>query len=114
MLASNAPVSWVPLGGIAPLQPPEAAHTVASVLLHVSVEFWPCPTVLGCAVSVIVGCAEPTETTTTCEASPPGPVQTSLKSVVSFRAPVSADPAVDMTPLHPPLALQELALSADH
>ena len=114
VLAVSAPVSCVPLGAIAPFQPPEAVHSVASVLLQVRVEFSPCPTVLGCAVKVIAGCAEPTETTTTCEASPPGPVQISLKSVVSFRAPVSADPVVDMEPLHPPLASQELALSADH
>ena len=103
----------MPFGLSAPLQPPEAVHPRASVLLQLRVELSPDATVLGAAVRVIIGWEAPTETTTTWEAIPPGPVQFSVKSFVSLRAPVSADPAVDIAPLQPPLASQELALSAD-
>jgi hypothetical protein len=50
----RAPVPWLPLGALAPLQPPEAVHEVALVEVHVNVETPPLATEAGFAVSVTV------------------------------------------------------------
>ena len=102
----------MPLVASAPLQPPEAVQLETLVLVQFNVELCPLTTVLGAAVSVIASWESPTETSTTWEASPPGPVQVSVKSVESFRLPVPTDPVVDIGPRQPPLASQASALSA--
>jgi hypothetical protein len=72
---ARAPVLCVPLGSLVPLQPPEAAHDVASVELHVSREAPPLATMVGLAVSVTVGVPD---TVIVAEATllvPPSPAQ---------------------------------------
>lgn len=58
VLAARAPVLWLPLVGLAPLQPPEALQAVASVELQVSREAPPVAMVSGAALSDAVGCNE--------------------------------------------------------
>ena len=55
VVALSAPVDWLPLVALAPLQPPDAVQLVALVELHVSVEDPPLLTVIGFAVNVTVG-----------------------------------------------------------
>jgi hypothetical protein len=74
----RAPVDHVPLVAIAPLQPPEAVHAVASCELQLKVDMPPGATVVGEAVSVTVGEGEVTPTSADCEADPPAPVQVSM------------------------------------
>jgi hypothetical protein len=51
----SAPVDWLPLVALAPLQPPLAVQLVALVELQVSVAALPLVTLVGDAVSVTVG-----------------------------------------------------------
>jgi hypothetical protein len=55
VVAAIAPVDWLPLVALAPVQPFEAVQPVALVELQVSVEEAPLATVPGAAVSVTVG-----------------------------------------------------------
>jgi hypothetical protein len=55
VVAVSAPVLWVPLVALAPLQPPEAVHEVALVELHVSVDAPPLATEVGDALMDAVG-----------------------------------------------------------
>jgi hypothetical protein len=59
VVAVSAPVLWLPLGARVALQPPEAAHDVASVELQVSTEVPPLPTVVCTALMDAVGCGTP-------------------------------------------------------
>jgi len=80
VVAVRAPVVFVPLAAIVPLQPPEAVHDVALVELQVSVEVPPLAIGVGLAVSVAVGTglAGVTATVTPVAALvPPEPVQVS-------------------------------------
>lgn len=54
-LPFNAPLLWLPLGGKAPLQPPEAAHADALLEFQVNVADPPAATAAGDAVSDAVG-----------------------------------------------------------
>jgi hypothetical protein len=76
VLALSAPLDCEPLIALLPDQPPEAAHDVALVDDHVSVDAPPLATVLGLALkpTVAVGCAL-TDTVADCTALPPAPVQ---------------------------------------
>ena len=76
----SAPVDWLPLVALAPLQPPEAVQPVALVELQVRVEDPPLATFIGFAVSVTVGAGAGavTETLTDLLALPPAPVQLSV------------------------------------
>ena len=56
VLAERAPVLLLPLVASAPLQPPEAAHDVASAELQISVDAVPLPTVVSAALRDAVGC----------------------------------------------------------
>jgi hypothetical protein len=63
VVAFRAPVDWLPLVALAPVQPPDAVQLVAFVVLQVSVELSPLPIDNGAAVSVTVAAGtEPTET----------------------------------------------------
>jgi hypothetical protein len=103
-----APVLCVPLTGLAPLQPSEAAQDVALVELHVSVETPPLLTEAGFAVSVT-----PAAGVTVAVAAlllPPGPVQINEYDVVAVRGPVLCVPLAASAPLQPPEAVQAVAL----
>ena len=104
----------MPLVGSAPLQPPEAAHEVALLELHVKVAAPPEATLVGFAVNVAVG----TELTATVVAAtarvPADPIQVSENVVSAIRAPVPLEPLVVNAPLHPPEALQEVAFVELH
>jgi hypothetical protein len=54
VLVVRALVLWLPLGALAPLQPPEAVQEVALVEVHVNVDTPPLATEAGFAVSVTV------------------------------------------------------------
>lgn len=55
MVALRTPVETVPPVACVPLQPAEAVHEVALVVLQVSVEALPVATLVGLAVNVTVG-----------------------------------------------------------
>ncbi len=76
-LALSAPVLWVPLSGSAPDQPPDAVQALAWLADQVRLALPPLITVLGLAVSAIVGAGagEVTETVADWAALPPGPAQ---------------------------------------
>ena len=74
-VAVSAAVFCEPLAGSEPLQPPEAAQEVALLEDQVKVEAAPLATVLGLALSVIVGASVVTVTVADCAALPPLPVQ---------------------------------------
>ena len=107
-----APVACEPLSPLAPLQPPDAVQAFALLLDQVSVEDAPACTLLGAALSVIVGALPETVTVADCEAGPPAPVQVNSYSVVLVRAPVDQVPLVGTLPCQPPEAVQAVA-SAD-
>jgi hypothetical protein len=75
--AASAPVVWVPDVVLLPDHAPLAAHDVAFVLDHVSVEDPPDVIAAGDAVIVTVG-ADATETVTDRLAEPPVPVHVSV------------------------------------
>jgi hypothetical protein len=103
-------VGWEPFKPLAPLQAPDAAHEVALVLVHVSVEEAPAFTMLGAAASVTTGALLETVTVADCVAVPPAPVQVNSYSVVFESAPVDQVPLVGTLPCQSPLVeMQELA-----
>ena len=55
VVAVSAPVLWLPLVALVPLQPPEAVHEVALVELHVSIDAPPLATEVGDALMDAVG-----------------------------------------------------------
>jgi hypothetical protein len=55
VLVVRAAVIWVPLGPMAPVQPPDPVQAVALVEFHISVLVAPLPTVVGVALIVAVG-----------------------------------------------------------
>ncbi len=71
VVALRGTVACVPLAALAPVQPPEAAQLLALLALQARVVVTPLLTVVGVAVSVTDGVAEPTETVTDCDALPP-------------------------------------------
>jgi hypothetical protein len=109
VVAVRAPVLWLPLVALVPLQPPEAIHDVALVELHVSVEAVPLITELGFAVSVTAGRAPTVTVAVATLLVPPEPVQVSEYDVVAVRAPVLWLPLVATAPLQPPDAVHDVA-----
>jgi hypothetical protein len=69
----------VPLVALVPVQSPVAAHDVALVVLHVSVEVLPWTIAFGLALSAKVGggLGGVTFTVTDCEPEPPAPLHVS-------------------------------------
>jgi hypothetical protein len=100
-----------PLGGSAPVQPPDAVHVAALVELQVKVEEPPVATTIGSARSTAVGT---TFTVTLAESlEPPGPLQLIEYVVLMPIAAVLAVPLVGLTPFQPPDASQEVAFEDD-
>ena len=110
----RAPVLWLPLVALAPLQPPEAVHAVALVELHVSVDApplatrgdspsrWPSRRAVTVTVAVATGWCRPDRcrsANTTC---------------VAVSAPVLCVPLVALAPLQPPEAVHDVALVELH
>jgi hypothetical protein len=58
----SAPVDWVPLVDLLPVQPPDAVQVVALVVLQVRAELAPAAMLLGVARKLTVGAADVTET----------------------------------------------------
>jgi hypothetical protein len=112
--ALNVPVLPEPEVGLAPLQPPEAVHEVASVEDQFSVEDPPLVMLVGDALRATVG-AGGVATLTLVEALalPPVPVQVMPKVVFALNAPVLVDPDVATVPLQPPDAVQAAASVED-
>jgi hypothetical protein len=78
VVAVRAEVLCEPLGASLPAQPPEAVQDVAFVADQVSVDVAPFLTVLGLAARVTAGAGVVTETTASCTALPPAPLQVSV------------------------------------
>ncbi len=98
----------------APLQPPVAVQLLALVVDQLSVDAPPLATDAGVAVSVTVGSgAGLTVIVTDWTAEPPLPVQVSVKEPVAVRFVRCSLPEVDLVPLQPPEAVQELAFVLD-
>ena len=113
MLVVKAAVVTVPLAALVPLQPPDAVQLVAFVADQVSVDVAPLLMVLGLAERVTVGAAAVTVTVADCAAVPPEPVQLIPKVWLAVKAPVDCEPLTALLPVHPPVAVQVVALVAD-
>jgi hypothetical protein len=74
VVAVRFPVAWLPLVGLVPLQPPEAAQLVALVVVQLRVEDAPLTSDVGFAARVTTGTGS-TVTVADWLAEPPGPVQ---------------------------------------
>lgn len=103
----NAAVMVLPLVARAPLQPPLAVQLLALLLPQLNVVVWPASTACGVAVRLTVGM---TLTVVVALATPPAPVQVSVKLVAPLNAALLAVPLVPRAPLQPPLAVQLVAL----
>jgi hypothetical protein len=99
---------------LVPDQPPEAVQAVALLAAQVSVELLPLVTVLGLALSVIVGAAAEMDMVVDCEAVPPAPVQVNPYVAVAFSAPVDCVPLSAWAPAHAPEAVHAVAFVAVH
>jgi hypothetical protein len=108
------PVEADPLIGLPPLQPPDAVQEVAFVEVHAKVALLPLVMVLGLADRFTVGNGWVTDTLADWEALPPAPVQVIVKVVLASSSPVDWEPLTARLPLQPPLAVQDVALVADH
>ncbi len=107
--AVTGTVIWLPLGGLAPLQAPEAVQELALVELQVNVEVPPSATAVGFAASVTVGAGITVTVAVATLLPPPAPVQVNEYDVVAERAAVTCVPPVALAPLQPPEALQDVA-----
>lgn len=103
-----------PLVASVPDQAPDAAQLVAVVDDQVSVELPPLATLLGLALKETVGAVTVTDTVAEFDAVPPAPVQARMNCVVALNATVVWLPLVASVPVHPPEAVQDVALVADH
>jgi hypothetical protein len=110
VLAVKVPVGYVPLMPFVPFHPatPEPVHAVALVELHDSVEALPLGIAEGLAVRIAVGMMLTVALFTALV--PPGPVQVSEKIADVDSVPVLCVPLVAFVPLHPPVAVHEVAL----
>ena len=105
----------VPDGGRLPVQPFDAVHAVALVVVHVSdvVPFG--ATLVGSAVNAAVGAgAGLTAMTTELVASPPGPEQVSAKVLDAVSAGVVSAPDVPRLPVQAPDAVHDVAFVLLH
>jgi hypothetical protein len=108
-----APVPFVPLVAIEPLQPPDAVQAVAWVEDQLNVELPPLATLAALALSETLGGAADTVTVADCDAEPPVPLQVRVKLVFAVSDAVACEPLVALVPLQPPDAVHEVALVAD-
>jgi hypothetical protein len=109
----SGPVDCEPLVARVPDQPPEAVQDTALVADQVNDELPPLAMLVGLALSEMLGGGADTDTVTDCDAEPPVPVQVSVYLVAAVRADVFWEPLVASLPLHPPEAVQEVALVDD-
>ena len=113
----SGPVPCEPEVARVPVQLPEAVQEVAFVELQLSVLLPPLPTDIGDADSETVGAGVvPPETVTVvlaCAVRPLPPVQVSVYVRVALKAPVLCEPAVGLSPLHPPDATHDAARVVD-
>ena len=86
---------------------------MALVEVQLKVELAPLEMLVGLAFSDTLGAGGETVTVADCEADPPAPVQVSVYLVVAESAGVAAEPLTGSEPLHPPEAVQEVALVDD-
>lgn len=103
----------VPDVACVPLHAPEAVQPVALLELQVNVVDWPGVTLVGLAESVTVG-GGVKFTVTAPLPLPPAPLQLNVKVVAVVIGPTFSVPVVARVPLHPPDAVQDVALVADH
>lgn len=101
----------MPFAAFAPLQPPEAAHAVAFVLVQLRLEEPPAVTLAGFAANVSVGAGGvPTLTVTLAIGLvPPAPVHWSENRVVAVRLEIVSFPDALFAPDQPPEAVQPVA-----
>jgi hypothetical protein len=106
---------WLPLGCFAPLQPPDAVQAAAFVLFHERVDDPPEVTLVGFALNVSVGAGGvPTLTVTLCICpEPPLPEHCNENVVAAMMLLIVSLPEVGFVPLHPPEAVQLVALLDD-
>jgi hypothetical protein len=104
--ACSGPVECVPAVAMTPLQPPEAWHLSAWVVLQVRVAISPLAMLVGAAVSVTVGAPAVTSTWAVPDAEPPGPLQVSVYVEASVSGSVVALPLVARMPDQAPEAMQ--------
>jgi hypothetical protein len=110
----SVPVLALPLVDLLPDHPPDALQLVALLEDQLSVEDPPLLMLVGFALKLTVGLAgADTLTVTDRLALPPEPVQVSVYVVVALSALVLQLPLVDSLPVHPPEALQLVALLED-
>jgi hypothetical protein len=109
-VALSAPVEAEPLVPSEPDQPPEAVQDVALVEDQLRVELAPFAMLVGLALSDTLGAGADTVTVADCDAEPPAPVQVSVYLVVAVSAAVDIEPLTGSAPLHPPEAVQAVAL----
>ena len=86
---------------------------MALVEVQLKVELAPLEMLVGLAFSDTLGAGGETVTVADCEADPPAPVQVSVYLVVAESAGVAAEPLTGSEPLHPPEAVQDVALVDD-
>jgi hypothetical protein len=106
-------VDAVPLIALVPDQAPEAVQEVALVEDQLNVELPPLETLVGLALSEMLGAAADTVTVADCVADPPAPVQVSMYLVAAVSAAVLFEPLIASDPLQPPEAVHAVALVAD-
>ena len=109
VVAATAPVSWLPLVASVPLHPPVAAHEVALLDVHVSVDVAPCETVVGFAVSVTAGRGATLMMAVATLLVPPVPLQIREYEVVVVSGPMVRLPLGARAPLQPPDAVHDTA-----
>lgn len=104
----------MPCVAFAPVQSPLAVHAVALVELQDSDAELPWTIAFGTALNATVGggFAGITLTVTACEAVPPAPEQISANVVLAVRPARASEPLSPLVPLHPPVAVQAVALVA--
>lgn len=112
-LAVSAAVVTVPCVARAPDQPPDAVQVVALVADHSSCAVVPTAMAAGVATSVTTGNGCVTLTVTCAVTLPPAPLQASVNVVACERLPLASVPVAPREPVHPPVAVQAVALVAD-
>jgi hypothetical protein len=111
--ACTAPLDWLPVAGLLPDQPPEAVHAAALAADQLRVVLPPTATVLGLALSWIVGALAEMDTVTDWVAVPPSPVQASVKVEPALIGPLVCEPLELRLPDQAPEAEQRVALTLD-
>jgi hypothetical protein len=115
-------IALLPEVACVPVQPPEAMQLVAFVELHCNMVCPPDVMLAGFAVRVSVGAGAGggatgtgvTVTATDWLTEPPAPEQAITKLVLVDSGPTDWLPEVAFEPLHPPLAVQEVAFAVLH